>query len=105
MKFKTNDGTEFKANDYNHAMEKVLGWNGISIEKVEWMKQEFKLPFMVLHRGDLEFMDTKKKNISQNLTDEQMQRIAHKMGEFLASDWDDLISDMGLGDSSYFEVE
>jgi len=35
MKFRTTDGVEFEAEDHEHAMAKVLNWNGISIEEVK----------------------------------------------------------------------
>jgi len=69
------------------------------------MKKEFIVPFMVLHRDDLAFMDKPSKNISDSLTNDQMQQIANKLGKWLAEDWDELIGDIKTAYPEMFEVK
>ena len=64
-------------------------------------RKEFKLPYMVLNRGDLEFMGG---GISTRLTNAQMQEIANKLGKILAQDWDSLLRDMRIGCPEMFRV-
>lgn len=67
-------------------------------------EQEFVVPFMVLHRGDLEFMDTEEENISQGLSDEQMADIAYHLGKHLAEDWDDILMSLKCGNPELFDT-
>jgi len=69
------------------------------------MKQEFKVPFMVLHRCDLEFMDVDGLNISQGISDQQMENIANHLGKILADGWDDLLENIRIGRPEWFEVQ
>ena len=74
-------------------------------DKFQKKERQFTVPFMVLHREDLAFMDTERVNISKKLSDEQMQRIADKLGSVLAEEWDMILSNFKAQDPSLFEVE
>jgi hypothetical protein len=68
-------------------------------------EQKFTIPHMILHRGDLEFFDTEKDNISQSLTDDQMMLICKKISENLCTDWDRLILDIKENYPELFKKE
>jgi len=65
------------------------------------MKHEFKLDNFVLTRDDIGVYDNKKAN---NLTDEQMIRLASLMTDMLLQDWD-LCLRSGLKEEFGIEVE
>jgi len=67
------------------------------------MKDDFIVPYMVLHRCDLEFMDTEENKISEKVTDEQMENIALEIGKQLAQDWNELISDIRVWHPELFK--
>ena len=53
---------------------------------------EFKLPFMVLHRGDLEEKNGMTLEEIRNLSNEQMQKVADKLSSVLMHEWDECLS-------------
>jgi len=65
------------------------------------MKEYFKLPNMSISREDLE--DNFDNNFN-NISDENMERIAYKLSELLMQDWDICLNAVKEGYPELFEV-